>query len=206
MWLCFIVTGKVSLELLNVFRLPLVSIKFVAILSLSHSYFVSYPVLRLEAVLQKQLLGVLDVLQGFVPIHEASYLREANTTPSSPSSSPHQSPSLLPLLDGISRRRRTSGFSQVEVSASLHLLVALLSDGTVVLCSSSEKGLRQASDINPERWVGVFDAVCASIAQEQQILAVGTRRGTVEMFNLADSASLLRTISLFDWGSVCIPS
>lgn len=52
----------------------------------------------------------------------------------------------------------------------------------------------------PERWVGVFDALCASIACERQVLAVGTRRGTVELFNLADGASHLRSISLIDWG------
>lgn len=93
-----------------------------------------------------------------------------------------------------------SGFGQLELSSSLHLLVAVLTDGYVLLCSINEKGLRQVSDIIPEKWVGITDAVCASVAHLQQLLAVGCMRGTVELFNLADNALPLRTISLFDWG------
>jgi hypothetical protein len=149
-----------------------------------------------------QLLGSLDILQGFVPVAEATYLRESSSNVGSPLVSPHQSPAFSPMVDGHTRRNKPSGFAQLELSRILHILVAVHLDGTIILCSVIEKGLSHANEITPERWVAVFDAVCASVAHEQQVLAVGTRRGTVELFNLADSALPLRTISLFDWGLV----
>ncbi|KAG0475853.1 hypothetical protein HPP92_012694 [Vanilla planifolia] len=48
--------------------------------------------------------------------------------------------------------------------------------------------------------VSTDDAMCASIASEQQILAVGCSRGVVELYDLTDNAPPFRTISLYDWG------
>lgn len=89
---------------------------------------------------------------------------------------------------------------QLELSLSLRLLFVLYSDGKLVLCTVSKKGLKHAELIKFENWVGSGDAVCASVASEQQLLAVGTRRGVVELYDLAESASLLRSVSLYDWG------
>lgn len=92
-----------------------------------------------------------------------------------------------------------SAVIQLELSLPLRQLFVLYSDGKLVLCSVSKKGLKQAESIKPEKMLG-GDAVCASVASEQQILAVGTRRGVVELYDLAESASLIRTVSLYDWG------
>ncbi|GKU88049.1 hypothetical protein SLEP1_g2359 [Rubroshorea leprosula] len=51
-----------------------------------------------------------------------------------------------------------------------------------------------------EKRLGSGDSVCTSIASDQQIVAVGTRRGIVELYDLAESASLIRYVSLSDWG------
>ncbi|KAL0397920.1 UNVERIFIED_CONTAM: hypothetical protein Scaly_0240400 [Sesamum calycinum] len=81
-----------------------------------------------------------------------------------------------------------------------HLLIGL-SDGSLYNISwKGEKGLRHADSITVERRVASGDVVCASVAPEQQILAVGTRKGTVELYDLADSASLIRSVALHDWG------
>lgn len=93
-----------------------------------------------------------------------------------------------------------SAVIQLELSLLLRLLFVLYSDGQLVLCSVSKKGLKQAELIKAEMRLGSGDSVCASIASEQQILAVGTRRGVVELYDLAESASLIRTVSLYDWG------
>ncbi|OWM88183.1 hypothetical protein CDL15_Pgr003595 [Punica granatum] len=84
----------------------------------------------------------------------------------------------------------------------MRLLLVLYDDGQVMSCSVSKKGLEQADLIKPERIVGSGDAVCTSVASEQQILAVGTTKGVVELYDLAESASLIRTVSLHDWGGV----
>ena len=140
---------------------------------------------------------------------ETSHALEANKNAVSPRGSFHQSafqlspgPPLSPVSFGDDTKihKRASGLSQLQVSAELHLLVAIFTEGTVALCNISGKCSKQGTEITPERWVGVFDAVCSSIAHDQQYLAVGTRRGSVEIFNLADCASYLRTISLVDWG------
>ncbi|XP_077219542.1 uncharacterized protein LOC143853708 isoform X2 [Tasmannia lanceolata] len=89
---------------------------------------------------------------------------------------------------------------QLELSIPLRLLVVLYCDGQVALCSISKKGLKQTDSIKAERWLNSSDAVCASVASEQQILAIGCRKGVVELYDLVESASLLRTISLYDWG------
>lgn len=133
----------------------------------------------------------------------ASQTLEANKTALSPNGLAHQSsfppssrPPLSPVINGDDPKtpKRASGLAQLQVSAELHLLVAVFTEGTVALC------IINGAEVSPERWVGVFDAVCASIAHDQQYLAVGTRRGSVELFNLADCASYLRSISLVDWG------
>lgn len=156
-----------------------------------------------------EVLGVSDVLQEFVSASEASHILEANRTAISPRGLAHQSsfplsprPPLSPgsFGDDAKTPKRASGLSQLLVSAELHLLVAIFTEGTVALCNINGKGSKEVAEVTPERWVGVFDAVCASIAHDQQYLAVGTRRGSVELFNLADCASYLRTISLVDWG------
>ncbi|KAL6965548.1 hypothetical protein U1Q18_036598 [Sarracenia purpurea var. burkii] len=93
-----------------------------------------------------------------------------------------------------------SAIIQLEFSMPLRLLFVIFSDGQLVLCSVSKKGLKQAESIKPEKWLGSGDAECASVASEQQILAVGTRRGVVELYDLAESTSLIRSVSLYDWG------
>ncbi|KAG0587383.1 hypothetical protein KC19_2G160700 [Ceratodon purpureus] len=157
-----------------------------------------------------EVLGVSDVLQEFVSTSDASHnTLETNRLAVSPSSLLHQSSfssssrfplSPLSVGDQMKIQNRTSRLSQLLVSAELHLLIAIFTEGTIALCTVCRKVSKQATEITPERWVSVIDAVCASIAHNEQFLAVGTRRGTVEIFNLADSASYLRTISLIDWG------
>ncbi|XP_052193499.1 uncharacterized protein LOC127801965 isoform X2 [Diospyros lotus] len=93
-----------------------------------------------------------------------------------------------------------SAIIQLEFSLPLRLLFVIFLDGQLVLCSVSKKGLKQAESIKAERLLGSGDAACASIASEQQILAVGTKRGVVELYDLAESASLIRSVSLNDWG------
>eukprot|EP00258_Populus_trichocarpa_P034864 XP_024450883.1 RAB6A-GEF complex partner protein 1 isoform X3 [Populus trichocarpa] len=82
----------------------------------------------------------------------------------------------------------------------MRLLFVLYSDGQLVSCSVSKRGLKQVEYIKPEKKLGSDDAVCTSVASDQQILAVGTRGGVVELYNLAESASLIRSVSLSDWG------
>ncbi|KAJ0053214.1 hypothetical protein Pint_00470 [Pistacia integerrima] len=89
---------------------------------------------------------------------------------------------------------------QLELCFPMRLLLVLYSDGKLMSCSVSKKGLKQPEFIKVEKELGSGDAVCASVASEQQILAVGTRRGIVELYDLAESASLIRTVSLYDWG------
>ncbi|KAL5863447.1 hypothetical protein ACOSQ3_000961 [Xanthoceras sorbifolium] len=93
-----------------------------------------------------------------------------------------------------------SGIVQLEFCFPLRLLFVLYSNGQLVSCSTSKKGLKQADSIKIEKKLSSGDVVCASVASEQQILAVGTRRGIVELYDLAESASLIRTVSLYDWG------
>lgn len=90
--------------------------------------------------------------------------------------------------------------SWLELSLPLRMLFVLYSDGQLILCSVSKRGLKQAESIKAEKSLGSGDAVCASVASDQQILAVGTRRGTVDLYDLTESASLIRTVSLYDWG------
>lgn len=89
---------------------------------------------------------------------------------------------------------------QLEFCLLLRLLIVLYSNGKVVVCSVSKKGLKQSEFIQVDKTLGSGDAVCASVALEQQILAVGTRKGVVELYDLKDSASLIRAVSLYDWG------
>lgn len=93
-----------------------------------------------------------------------------------------------------------SAITHLELSLPLRLLFLLFADGQLVLCFVSKKGLKQAESIKAEKKLGCGDAVCASVASEQQILAVGTRRGVVELYDLAETVSLIRSVSLYDWG------
>ncbi|KAA8516077.1 hypothetical protein F0562_019256 [Nyssa sinensis] len=93
-----------------------------------------------------------------------------------------------------------SAVIQLEFSLPLRLLFVLYSDGQLVSCFVSKKGLKQAESIKAEKKLGSGDAICASVAAEQLILAVGTRRGVVELYDLAESMSLIRSVSLYDWG------
>ncbi|KAG6486310.1 hypothetical protein ZIOFF_054880 [Zingiber officinale] len=65
-----------------------------------------------------------------------------------------------------------------------------------------KKGLKQTQSIKAERWFNTEDSMCASVASDQQILTVGCSRGVVELYDLAENATLLRTISLYDWGQL----
>lgn len=142
-----------------------------------------------------QFLEAANFCQGLVASVGTCYVPEDNGSPRSPVPA-----SLSSFNKSISGRLSNNGFSHLEMSTSLHIMTAVFLDGRVLLCSVNRKGLKQVHDITPEKWVGVLDGVCTSIAQEQQTLAVGTRRGTVELFNLTDNASFLRSISLSDWG------
>ncbi|XP_051192132.1 uncharacterized protein [Lolium perenne] len=88
----------------------------------------------------------------------------------------------------------------VELSVKLRLLVALYSDCQVALCTVGKKGLKQTSGVRVERWLNTGDAMCTSVASDQQVLAVGCARGVVELYDLAENARHMRTVSLFDWG------
>ncbi|KAL6176386.1 hypothetical protein ACLB2K_053020 [Fragaria x ananassa] len=89
---------------------------------------------------------------------------------------------------------------QLELCLPLRLLFVLYSDGQLVSCSISKKGLKHPESIKAEKRLGDGDAVCTSVASEQQILAVGTKRGVVELYDFAESVSLIRSVSLYDWG------
>lgn len=95
---------------------------------------------------------------------------------------------------------RNSAIIQLELCLPLRLLFVLYSDGQLVSCSISKKGLKHPESIKAEKRLGDGDAVCTSVASEQQILAVGTKRGVVELYDFAESASLIRSVSLYDWG------
>ncbi|GAV90172.1 RIC1 domain-containing protein [Cephalotus follicularis] len=98
------------------------------------------------------------------------------------------------------KNSRKFSIVQLEFCLPMRLLLVLYSDGQLLSCSVSKKGLKQAESIKAESRLGSGEAVCVSVASEQQILAVGTRRGVVELYDLAESASLIRTVSLYDWG------
>ncbi|MCO5564252.1 hypothetical protein L7F22_017910 [Adiantum nelumboides] len=91
-------------------------------------------------------------------------------------------------------------FVHLELSVQLNLLTALFEDGRVLICSTSKNGVKKAADIVPYRWIGINDAICVSIASEQNLLAVGSKSGAISLFDLADNVTLIRTISLYDWG------
>uniref|UniRef100_A0A6N2L826 RIC1 C-terminal alpha solenoid region domain-containing protein n=1 Tax=Salix viminalis TaxID=40686 RepID=A0A6N2L826_SALVM len=95
---------------------------------------------------------------------------------------------------------RKTAIVQLELCLLMRLLFVLYSDGQLVSFSVSKRGLKQVEYIKPEKKLGSDDAVCTSVASDQQILAVGTRRGVVELYDLAESASLIRSVSLSDWG------
>lgn len=95
---------------------------------------------------------------------------------------------------------QTSEVVHLEFSITLRLLFVLFSDGELIQCSVSKRGLKHTESIIVERRLASGEVVCASVAPEQQILAVGTRKGAVELYDLADSASLIRSVSLHDWG------
>uniref|UniRef100_A0A7N0UYN2 RIC1 C-terminal alpha solenoid region domain-containing protein n=1 Tax=Kalanchoe fedtschenkoi TaxID=63787 RepID=A0A7N0UYN2_KALFE len=88
----------------------------------------------------------------------------------------------------------------LELSMSLRQLVVLYANGRLLLCSVSKRGLKQVDSIRAEKSFGPGDAVCTSLASEQLILAVGTRRGVVELYDMTTSPSLIRSVSLYDWG------
>ncbi|PKA65731.1 hypothetical protein AXF42_Ash013146 [Apostasia shenzhenica] len=93
-----------------------------------------------------------------------------------------------------------SAIIQLELSLVLRLLVVLNLHGSVAICSVSKKGLKHIDSIKAERWLNTVDAMCVSIAPEQQILAVGCSRGAVELYDLSNCALPIRTVSLYDWG------
>lgn len=95
---------------------------------------------------------------------------------------------------------QTSAILQLEFSLPLKVLVVIFSNGQLFLCSVSKRGLKQADSVKVEKLLGSGDASCASIGPEQQLLAVGTSRGVVEIYDLRESAKLIRSVSLYDWG------
>ncbi|CAA0819359.1 Unknown protein [Striga hermonthica] len=95
---------------------------------------------------------------------------------------------------------QSSAVVHLEYSMTLRLLLVLFSDGKLIQCSVSKRGLKLTESILVERRLVSEEVVCASVSPEQQILAVGTLKGIVELYDLADSASLIRSVSLHDWG------
>ncbi|XP_039046189.1 guanine nucleotide exchange factor subunit RIC1-like isoform X1 [Hibiscus syriacus] len=95
---------------------------------------------------------------------------------------------------------KKAAIAKLEFCVLMRLLLVLYSDGQLVSCTASKKGLKAGESIKPEKKLGNGDAVCTSVAGDQLILAVGTRRGVVELYDLADSGLLIRTVSLYDWG------
>lgn len=95
---------------------------------------------------------------------------------------------------------RSSAIVQLEFCHPMRLLFVLYSDGRLLSCSVSKRGFKQAESIKAGKRLVCGDAVCASVASEQQILAVGTKKGIVELYDLEESVSLIRSVSLFDWG------
>ncbi|KAL1549837.1 guanine nucleotide exchange factor subunit RIC1-like isoform X1 [Salvia divinorum] len=93
-----------------------------------------------------------------------------------------------------------SGIVHLEFAITLRSLFVLFTDGELIQCSVSKRGLKHAESVIVEKRFASREAVCASVALDQQILAVGTQKGAVELYDLADSASLIRSVSLHDWG------
>ncbi|KAL4562680.1 hypothetical protein LXL04_026710 [Taraxacum kok-saghyz] len=106
------------------------------------------------------------------------------------------------LSNGVGSMSRNSAITYLEFSLALRLLFVLFSDGHLVLCSVSKRGLKQvdSDSVKPEYRVGSGDAVCASVSPDQQILAVGTKRGVIELYEISEPVSLIRYVSLHDWG------
>ncbi|KAL8138535.1 hypothetical protein V2J09_004536, partial [Rumex salicifolius] len=107
------------------------------------------------------------------------------------------------FADNLSTSQNFPSMSAVvglELCLPSRMLILLYSDGQVVLCSVSKRGLRHPESIKAEKLLGRSDAVCTSISPNQQILAVGTRRGVTELYDLVESASPIRSVSLYDWG------
>ncbi|CAM8895898.1 unnamed protein product [Rhodiola kirilowii] len=104
------------------------------------------------------------------------------------------------ILESTHNPSERSPIVHLELSLSLRKLVVLYFDGRLLMCSVSKRGLKQADSIRSEKCFGPGDAVCISLASEQHILAVGTRRGSVELYDMTDSESLIRSVSLYDWG------
>lgn len=179
---------------------------------------------RFHCLCHAQLRGSADLwgksnreVMGPMYLPEANWLPASSLSPRA-ASSPFSSPATGPLAgtgsasSSLSQREATwrqnpsPGVLQMAFSADLRLLALALLDGRVVLCSTSEMGLRPVDDIVPEKWVGVVDAACLALGRKQQLLLVGSRRGTVELFDLTKSSMHLRAVSLFDWGYAVPPS
>lgn len=95
---------------------------------------------------------------------------------------------------------RSSAIVQLEFYHPMRLLFVLYSDGWLLSCSVSKRGFKQAESIKAGKRLVCGDAVCVSVASEQQILAVGTKKGVVELYDLEEPVSLIHSVSLFDWG------
>ncbi|KAJ0762479.1 putative transcription factor WD40-like family [Helianthus annuus] len=93
-------------------------------------------------------------------------------------------------------------FNSYNENGHTKLSNGVASGGTqgLVLCSVSKRGLKQPDSVKPEYRLGSDDAVCASVSPDQQILAVGTRRGVVELYEISEPVALIRSVSLHDWG------
>eukprot|EP00899_Mesostigma_viride_P007295 jgi/Mesvir1/16567/Mv10107-RA.1 len=94
-----------------------------------------------------------------------------------------------------------SAVRQVEYSDVMGLFAAVLASGSVALCTASERGLLTADTYMRKRWLSSREATCTAITPRAQVLAVGTRDGTVDLYDVSDSrADLLRSVSILDWG------
>lgn len=131
-----------------------------------------------------------------VHLHDSNEIAEPRQLVENGFSS-HVAPGILPSSHNLSQQ---SAVVQLELALQLKLLFVVYSDGQLASCSISKRGLKLAESIKVERRLGCGDTVCVSVASEQQILAVGTGRGVVELYDIAESTSLIRSVSLYDWG------
>jgi hypothetical protein len=150
--------------------------------------------------LSLQLLGSLDILQGFVSVAEATYLWESNSNVGSPLVLP---PPITYIF--------THGWCPHQVKQTQWLCSTWTLKNIASLGGSLSRWHNYLMFCHRERlepcqwdyswevgwcvWCDVY-----LFSSWATVLVVGTWWGTVELFNLANSALPLWTISLFDWG------
>lgn len=96
-----------------------------------------------------QLRGSSDLwAAGADHVAGTSFVPEANALPIAPQSPAFETPPGSAVGNG---HAPDAGIASLEYCKELKLLVAVLSDGRVVLCSAGGRGLRPVNEITPER-------------------------------------------------------